>query len=632
MDIERTPLSNRCDSLPLSYVIKMVGLVLLLVISVFPVSAEERPNFLLLFIDDLKPMTRDYGHPHMHTPHFDRVAETGLHFENAYCQVPTCGASRASMMTSLYPTRTRFPDFLTRAERDAPDHPTLPERFKEAGYHTISNGKIFHHQLDTEERSWSEPAWKPKVNGVHHYNDETDAFMETVTETRGFKGNKNRAKKVPMFEAGKVDSIDTGDGMVTAKTIADLRRLSDEDKPFFIACGFAKPHMPFYPPVETYSHYPLEAVQLALHRERPIPTPEGLRAVKEQTSYIPMTHDFTRRLEYNTDDYHRHMRQGYYASVSHADNLTGRILDQIDTLGLADNTIVVILGDHGFPLGKHNQWAKNQLLPEALRTAMWMQGPGVKKGDSVNSFVEFVDIYPTLCELAGIDLGNQTVHGKSFAKVLNDPKASHRENAYTRFEGGDALSSKDHFYVSWKNPKNGEALLIDHAKDPLAKVNQAAVNEYADTRKQLQMHVDQRIALTETTFPPLKVSQRPLELSATIEHPKPNGVIFAQGGYRFGYALTVIKGKPMVAVRNDGKLVQVESETPISGRVKLGATITAERVQLTVNGKVVAEKDSPGLLLEEPKGELFHSEDRGDLVGKYPQEAFNGLILSHSVK
>ncbi|MDF1812995.1 MAG: sulfatase [Verrucomicrobiales bacterium] len=586
---------------------------------------------MLLFIDDLKPMTRDYGHPHMHTPNFDRLALSGMRFENAYCQVPTCGASRASLMTSLYPTVERFPNFLTWAEQDAVDHPTLPQKFREAGYHTISNGKVFHHRNDTDERSWSEPAWRPETKGTTFYNDETAAFMKTVTETRGFAGASFRKKKVPMFEKGKIDPMKTNDGLIAAKTIQDMQRLHNDNKPFFIACGFAKPHMPFYSPEKTYQPYPLENIALAEWRKRPSPNPASLREVKEQFSYLPMTHDFSRRLDYNSDDYHRYMRQGYYASVTHADDLTGRIFDEMESLGLDKNTVVVVLGDHGWLLGEHNEWAKNQLFHEALRTAMWMRGPGVKENSVAETFVEFVDIYPTLCEVAGIKLDDQTVHGKSLVPLLKDPSLTHRDYAYTRFENGDAISGKDYYMASWSRQKKPEALLIDRKADPPGKTNLADREDHSDIRKKLQNLINQKIATAEGALPVVKVAKRPLEIKATIDSKKPIGVILSHGGLRFGYALTVVKGKPVFAVRNNKELVQIQGKDPIKGRVELSATLSAESVKLYVNGKPAAEAKSPGLLEQEPVGPFVHGEDRGDQVGKYPKKGFNGRITSHSV-
>ncbi|MEM9479320.1 MAG: family 43 glycosylhydrolase [Verrucomicrobiota bacterium] len=451
-----------------------------------PAPAKERPNVLLFFIDDLKPMTRDYGHPHMHTPNFDRLASQGVRFENAYCQVPTCGASRASLMTSLYPTTTRFPDFKCWAEKDAANQPTLPQRFREAGYVTISNGKVFHHQDDTEDRSWSAPAWRPEINGRTTYNDETAKFIETSKHTKK-TGGGNVIKKPVMFEKGRVDPMETNDGLIAAKTMADLERLAESDKPFFIACGFAKPHMPFYSPAPTWKPYPLKGITTAEHRVRPEGMPTASRQIHEQFAYVPMMHDLSREIKYNTDLYHRYMRQGYYASVTHADDLLGRILDKMESLGLDKNTYVVVLGDHGWLLGEHNEWAKNTLLHEALRTAMWMTGPSVSKNAAANTFVEFVDIHPTLCELAGIEVDPTTIHGKSFVNVLRDPDSNHRDHAYTRFQLGDTLSSKDFQYALWTLEDGSEqALLIDRNKDPLGKKNVSGDSAYADVETKLR--------------------------------------------------------------------------------------------------------------------------------------------------
>nr|WP_255712891.1 sulfatase [Rhodopirellula sp. JC740] len=463
---------------------------------------SERPNVLLFYIDDLRPQTSDYGHEFMSTPNFDRLAAEGVRFENAYCQVPTCGASRASLFTSLYPTEERFPNFLTWAERDAKDVKTLPQRFKEAGYVTISNGKVFHHKKDTEDRSWSEPAWRPGTNGRTFYNEATKQWKQERMKTIRGKNAAERKKKVPMWEAGDVDAMQTHDGQIASKTMADLERLAQGDQPFFIACGLAKPHMPFYSPVETYRRYPLKQIELAEHRELPKPMPERFRLVKEQFAYVPMTLDLSREVKYNSDEYHRRMRQGYYASVSHADDLMGRVFAKMETLGLDKNTIVVVLGDHGWLLGEHNSWAKNQLLHPALRTAMWMRGPGIAKNASIPTHVEFVDVHPTLCEMAGIRV-EEPIHGKSFALVLNDPRAVHREDAYTRFGPGDALTSQDHYYVRWRGDSDASGkneLLIDRVKDPLHQVNVSGDPQYEAVRNELRSRLQARIEMAESVM------------------------------------------------------------------------------------------------------------------------------------
>ncbi|NNJ27111.1 sulfatase [Alienimonas chondri] len=457
-------------------------------------GAAERPNVLLIYIDDLRPQTADYGHEQMVTPNFSRFAANGVRFENAYCQVPTCGASRASLMTGLYPTRERFPDFLTWAENDAPNAKTLPQRFREAGYTTVSNGKVFHHKNDTAARSWSEAPWRPEIGGRTFYNDATAEWMKTNQETRKLPGGKV-VKKVPMWEAGEVDPLDTSDGKIAAKTMADLERFAKNDKPFFIACGFAKPHMPFFSPEDTYKTYPLKQIALAEHRRMPQPQPAGLRGVREQNAYVPMTPDFSREVTYNTDEYHRRMRQGYYASVSHADDLLGRVMDKLEATGLAENTVVVILGDHGWLLGEHDQWAKNTLLHDALRTALWMSGPGVPQGAAVPSYVEFVDLHPTLCELADIAIAAGEVHGESFVATLKDPNAPHRDHAYTRFKPGDSITSADYQYVRYRDPRGRKsALLIDRKNDPLGMTNHAGEPAYAEIEADLSAKLDAKIA------------------------------------------------------------------------------------------------------------------------------------------
>lgn len=609
-------------------------------------STDDRPNVLLVFIDDLRPMTRDYGHGQMQTPNFDRLARSGVRFENAYCQVPTCGASRASLMTSIYPTVERFPNFLTWAERDAPGRPTLPQRFREAGYTTISNGKVFHHKNDTQDRSWSEPAWRPETSGRTYYNDATREFMETQTETRRPRNGRPR-KKFPMFEAGLVDAMETHDGRIARKTMEDLERLAGDEAPFFIACGFAKPHMPFYAPASKWQKYPLEDIDLAEHRERPQPVPKTMRQVREQYAYSFVTPSLDRKLEYNGDPFHRYMRQGYYACVSHADDLLGRILDKLAQLELDDNTYVVVLGDHGFMLGEHNEWAKNQLLHDALRTAMWMTGPGIAKNAAAKSHIEFVDIYPTLCELAGIGYEPDSVNGRSFSRLLKDPSVEHRNHAYTRFEHGDAITTDDYYYARWQLDGGAEeALLIDRTKDPHGVRNVSGQPDYASVEASLRQKVlakmasasrieihPRNVGRSATTPNSPQVANQPLTLEATIQSERPSGVVLSQGGYRFGYSLHFVDGRPTFSLRTDGELTEIQGEDAVAGRVTVTAKLDAERMSLLVDGRNVASQASPGLLARQPIAAFSVGEDAGDPVGKYQgSDQFNGEIVRHQVR
>lgn len=611
------------------------------------VTAGKRPNVLMVFIDDLRPMTRDYGHEQMQTPNFDRLAQQGLRFESAYCQVPTCGASRASLMTSIYPTVDRFPDFLTWAERDAEGRPTLPQRFREAGYTTLSNGKIFHHKSDTENRSWSEPAWRPKSSGRTYYNESTAEYMRTQTEVHRPRGGKPR-KKVPMFEPGLVDPMETHDGEIAQKTMDDLERLADSDAPFFIACGFAKPHMPFYAPAAAWEPYPLESIEIAEHRTLPQPVPKNFRQVREQFAYTLMTPDLDRKLVYNDPLFHKHMRQGYYACVTHADNLLGRILDKLKQLGLDDNTYVIVLGDHGFLLGEHNEWAKNQLLHNALRTAMWMSGPGIAKNAAVGTHVEFVDIYPTLCELASIEIETDAVNGRSFAKLLQDPAVEHRDHAYTRFGNGDAVTTDDYFYVLWQ-PKQGpeEALLIDRKSDPQGVRNLSGQAEYASIERALREQLLDKIAQAEQIKTPRtkrpqtsraaadspQIANRPLTVEATIQSPKPAGVVLSQGGVRFGYSLYFVDGRPVFCWRNNGELTELRGGEVVSGKATVTALVDSKTMELRIDGRSVASRKSPGLLTKQPAAAFSVAHDAGDPVGDYVgPNRFNGQVLSHRIE
>lgn len=610
-------------------------------------TADKRPNVLMVFIDDLRPMTRDYGHGHMQTPNFDRLAEKGLRFENAYCQVPTCGASRASLMTSIYPTVARFPDFLTWAERDAAGRPTLPQRFREAGYTTISNGKIFHHKRDTEDRSWSEPAWRPESSGRTFYNDATAEFVRTQAETERPRGGQPR-KKVPMFERGIVDPLETHDGEIAQKTIEDLERLSRADAPFFIACGFAKPHMPFYAPASAWEPYPLEGIEIAEHRALPQPQPKNLRQVREQFAYSLMTPSLDRKLAYNELPFHKHMRQGYYACVTHADDLLGRILDKLTQLGLDDNTYVIVLGDHGFLLGEHNEWAKNQLLHNALRTAMWMTGPGVAKNAAAGSHVEFVDLYPTLCELASIEYEADALNGRSFAELLKNPSVEHRDHTYTRFGTGDAITTDDYYYVLWQ-PKQGpeEALLIDRRNDPHGVHNLSGQADYVSVERELHAQVLAKIAEASRiktarakgadASPPAadspRIANRPLTIEATIESGIPSGVVLSQGGVRFGYSLYFVEGRPAFCLRDNGKLTEIRGETAVAGKITVTAILDSDTMRLQIDGRTVASSKSPGLLTKQPVAAFSLGQDAGDPVGDYEgPNPFNGQILSHRVE
>lgn len=419
--------------------------------------AAQKPNVLFIAIDDLRPELGCYGSTQVKTPHIDQLAAQGIRFDRAYCQVPICMGSRASLLTGIHPTAKRFVGDC-RADVDVPNAATLPETFRKAGYTTLSNGKIFHTPEDTAQRSWSEPVWRPD-NTMRSFDPET---------TRRLSKTKQRGR---IYESPDVADGAYPDGKIAQKAITDLQRLKQSGKPFFLACGFLRPHMPFYAPKKYWDLYDRNKIQIADNRTRPQNAPNELKGSGEFRSYH--LGDF----DENSEEFHRMMRHGYMASTSYADKLVGDVLAELDRLGLADNTIIVLWGDHGWHLGEHNFWGKHNTMHLATRVPLIVKMPGVKAG-STTSIVETSDIFPTLCTLAGLEIP-KTVQGRSFNQLLDHPERPFREVAYSRFLAGDAVITENFNYTSYNNGKSD--MMYDLKKDPQENNNVAGKPEYTET-------------------------------------------------------------------------------------------------------------------------------------------------------
>jgi arylsulfatase A-like enzyme len=433
-------------------------------------TAFAQPNILFIAIDDLRPELGCYGSPQAITPHIDRLAGQGMRFDRAYCQVPICMGSRASLMTGMLPTAERFAGDC-RADVDAPDAPTLPETFRKAGYTTISNGKIFHNFRDTAERSWSEPPWQPGSGRLSHDPETTRRLSKT----------KQRGR---IYESPDVADDAYPDGRTAQKTIEDLGRLKQEGKPFFLACGFVRPHMPFYAPKRYWDLYDREKIRIAGNRERPENAPKELKGSGEFRSYHLA--DFDERSE----DFHRMMRHGYLACTSYVDKLVGDVIAGLDKLDLSDNTIVVLWGDHGWHLGEHEFWGKHNTMHLATRVPLLFKVPGMKPGSS-KSLVETSDLFPTLCKLAGIEVP-ESVHGRSFAELLEHPDRPFREAAYSRFLAADAVITDRFNYTRYRD--GASQMLYDLEKDPDENRNIADDPAHAETLAKMNQLLDARLA------------------------------------------------------------------------------------------------------------------------------------------
>lgn len=435
----------------------------------------KRPNVLFLAVDDLRPEIDSFGVSQMVTPHFDRLAERGVRFDRAYCNIAVCGASRASLMKGLRPTPTRFTKYYTRADEDAPQVPSLPMVFKQHGYHTLSNGKVYHHVTD-DPQAWSEPSWQPK----------TSSIWWALPENRALVTGKNRG---PAYEAADAPDEIYPDHQICDKTLADLRRLAGQDQPFFLACGFYRPHLPFNVPQKYWDLYPPDQIQL----------PDNM--------FFP--HDLPAAFEYNWGElrsYHgipkqgpvseetaRELIRGYYACVSFIDAQLGRLLDALEELGVADNTVIVLWGDHGFQLGEHGFWCKHTNFEVASRAPLLIAAPGIEGGRASRRLVEFIDIYPTLCDLAGLPQPDH-LHGQSMLPLLLDADAEHKEAVYTRHGGGDAVRTDRWRYQEMRSRGGrGDLLgvgLFDLEKDPDENENVAEDPAQAEVRKKLKAMLD----------------------------------------------------------------------------------------------------------------------------------------------
>lgn len=458
-------------------------------------KAAERPNVLFIAVDDLRPDLGCYGAKHIHSPNIDKLARAGTIFSRAYCQQAVCSPSRTSLLTGRRPDTTKVYDLQTHFRIHLPDVVTLPQHFKQHGYHTQSMGKIFHGGLD-DPQSWSVPSWFPKGQGYHKPES-----LKTIEETRSrlkaegrlhkeevvrrdektgtvlkIKQNGQRARG-PAWEDPDVADDDLGDGMVADKAVETLRQL--KGKTFFLAVGFYKPHLPFIAPAKYFDLYPAAGIRLAANPFPPKDVPPvALHDFGELRSYSDMP-----KVGPVSDAKARELVRAYQAASSFTDAQIGRVLDELDRLGLRDKTIVVLWGDHGWHLGEHGMWCKHSNFEIATRVAMIISAPRQKTaGKTTTALSEFVDIYPTLCELAGLPLP-QGLEGTSLVPVMNDPDRPWKKAAFSQYPRGKAMGysirTDRYRYTEWAEPgQEPEGVeLYDHQADPAENLNIAGAPE-----------------------------------------------------------------------------------------------------------------------------------------------------------
>lgn len=426
---------------------------------------SKKKNVLFIAVDDLRPQLNCFGRTHMISPNIDRLAARGTVFSNCYCQVPVCGASRASLLTGIRPTLQRFTSYNTWADKDYPGALTLPLHFKNNGYHTISNGKIFHHQTD-RKRSWSEESWRPEGDWAGWQAYIAPESLKIVAQYKDTLPEWNA--KGPPYEAPDVADDRYPDGVTANKTIADLRRLKKMGKPFFLAAGFLKPHLPFNAPKKYWDLYDRDKINLADNPFRPKGAPDiALNNWGELRSYVGIPKEGP-----VSDEMARSLVHGYYACVSYTDALIGRLLDELKRLELTDNTIIVLWGDHGWNLREHGLWCKHCNFETALLSPLIVVDPAMHGGKRTSALTEFVDIYPALCELANLPLPIH-LQGTSFVPLMKNPQRPWKAAAFSRWKTGDSIRTKRYRYSEWKDDENNitDRMLYDHKLDPNENIN-----------------------------------------------------------------------------------------------------------------------------------------------------------------
>lgn len=415
----------------------------------------SHPKFNVLFIacDDLNTSLGCYGHPQVKTPNIDRLAGRGVRFDRAYCQFPLCNPSRSSLLGGVRPDTSGIYENATPLRKVFPDLVTLPQLFKNHGIYSARVGKMYHYgvpgQIGTSGLD-DAPSWTEVVNPRGRDKDD-EADVINFTPQRGL------GSALAWMEAKGADEEQT-DGKVATETIRLLE--THKNKPFFIAAGFYRPHVPDIATKKYFDLYPLAQMTLPIE-------PVG------HIAKVPPIALTTKPANYGLDELKlRQFKRAYFASISFVDAQVGKVLDALDRLGLADKTIVVFWGDHGWCLGEHGQWQKTLLFEESARVPLILATPDRQRGMVSPRTVELLDIYPTLADLCGLE-APQTVEGKSLRLLLKNSKAKWTKPALTQQTRKDdnrqimgySVRTERWRYTEWDGGKAG-AELYDHDKDP----------------------------------------------------------------------------------------------------------------------------------------------------------------------
>ena len=454
-------------------------------------TAPQRPNILFIAVDDLRPELGCYGKDYIKSPNIDRLAQSGITFNRAFCQQAVCSPTRSSLMTGTRPDTTKVWDLVTHFRTALPDVVTLGQHFKNNGYFVQGMGKIYHGGYD-DPATWSVPWGTPqaikyalpenqKLDGRQFEGEPDDdakmtAEAKAARDAAGLPTSKMNSRG-PAFEGADVPDDTFQDGKVAELAVSTLQDLSKKKEPFFLAVGFIKPHLPFVSPKKYWDLYDEAKIELAPNKFRPKDAPDyAIMPGGELRNYSGIP------LGSIPDDLARQLKHGYYAAVSYTDAQVGKVLAELDRLGLRKNTIVILWGDHGWKLGEHDAWCKHTNTENDTNAPLILSVPGMKNaGAHTDSLVEFVDIYPTLSELAGLPLPKH-LEGLSFKPLLDNPERTWKQAAFSQYPRtqkgglmGYSMRTDRYRFTVWVGRADHSKIdaieLYDHQTDPQENYN-----------------------------------------------------------------------------------------------------------------------------------------------------------------
>ena len=449
-------------------------------------SENLKPNVLFICVDDLRAELGCYGNSHIFSPNLDELAKTGFLFTHHYVNVPTCGASRHCLLTGKLPvslahTRNEITSQTTSNQPETEIPETFIHRLKQSGYYTVGIGKITHHPDGYVYGYLEEPSdklelpysWNEMLLPDEKWGSGHNAFF-------GYADGTNRHtfdKSVFPYECADVEDESYPDGLTANLAIKKLGELKEKGQPFFLGVGFFKPHLPFTAPKKYCDLYERDSLPLAPFTG--IPENSNIASLHASSEFNQYKKGEEKASLQHTvsDEYARKLRHAYFACISYVDAQIGKLLNELEKQGLAENTIVVVWGDHGWHLGDHRVWGKHSLFERSLKSTFLMKVPGLENGKAIHKIVSTTDIYPTLIDLCSVEI-NHEIDGESLKPLLLNPETeSWRNTAFSYWRKGYSVRTENYRIMQYFRNEEPGIELYDHVNDPNETKNVAAENQ-----------------------------------------------------------------------------------------------------------------------------------------------------------